>query len=122
MKTYLIIFFCLPLLASAQDTVQGMVMEANPENKHIGLSGANVYWEGSPIGTMTDEDGMFSIPYSKDYNKLIISFVGFESDTLTINGPKMVHHWLRPSNELDEVVVEQKKEAVQKPSFRRRMW
>ena len=29
----------------------------------------------------------------------------------------MVHHWLKPSNELDEVVVEQKKEAVQKSFF-----
>ena len=104
MKTYLIIFFCLPLLASAQDTIQGMVMEANPENKHIGLSGANVYWQGSPIGTMTNKDGMFSIPYSKDYNKLIISFIGFKSDTLTINEPKMVHHWLRPSNELNQQI------------------
>lgn len=117
MKKYLIILCCLPFMAKAQDTVQGMVMEANPENKHLGLPGANVYWLGSPIGTMTLEDGTFSIPYSKEYNKLVISFVGFQSDTLTVNGPKSIHHWLKPSNALDEVVVEQKKEAVQKTFF-----
>ncbi len=101
----------------SQEKVEGMVMEANPGNKHIGLSGANVYWMNSQIGTVTDEEGLFSIPYSDQYNKLIISFVGFESDTLTVNAPKMIHHSLQPSNELDEVVVAQKKEAVKKTYF-----
>ena len=94
-----------------------MVMEANAENKHIGLAGANVYWQSSPIGTITKDDGTFTIPYSNEYNKLIISFVGFKTDTLTINEPKMVHHWLQPSNQLEEVVLEQEREAVQKTIF-----
>ncbi|WP_418499669.1 TonB-dependent receptor [Flagellimonas sp.] len=117
MKNNLFLFLLVPMFINAQDTIQGMVMEANAENKHIGLAGANVYWQDSPIGTMTLEDGTFSIPYSKDYNKLIISFVGFKTDTLTLDGPKMVHHWLQPSNQLDEVVVEQKRDAVQKTIF-----
>lgn len=101
----------------AQDKIEGMVMEANAEGKHIGLVGANVYWLNSPIGTITNEDGLFAIPYSKEYNKLVISFVGFQTDTLTINEPKMVHHWLKPSNELDEVVLEQQREALEKTYF-----
>lgn len=117
MKNNLWFLLLAPMFINAQDSIQGMVMEANSENKHIGLAGANVYWQDSPIGTMTLEDGTFSIPYSKEYNKLIISFVGFKTDTLTLDGPKMVHHWLQPSNQLDEVVVEQKREAVQKTIF-----
>lgn len=118
MKTYLYILLgMLPALAFSQEKVEGMVMEANSENKHIGLPGANVYWMDSQIGTITNEEGLFSIPYSEEYNKLIISYVGFESDTLTINEPKMVHHSLKPSNELDEVVVEEKRDAVQKTYF-----
>ena len=101
----------------AQEKVEGMVMEANSENKHIGLPGASVYWMNSQIGVITNEEGLFSIPFKKEYNKLIISYVGFESDTLTIMTPKMVHHTLKPSNELNEVVVEQKRDAVQKTYF-----
>ena len=101
----------------AQEKVEGMVMEANSENKHIGLPGASVYWMNSQIGVITNEEGLFSIPFKKEYNKLIISYVGFESDTLTITAPKMVHHTLKPSNELNEVVVEQKRDAVQKTYF-----
>lgn len=101
----------------AQQKVEGMVMEANAAGKHIGLPGANVYWLNSPIGTMTNADGLFSIPYGKEYNKLIISYVGFTTDTLTLDEPKMVHHWLKPSNALDEVTVQKEREAVQKTFF-----
>ncbi|WP_431125553.1 TonB-dependent receptor [Flagellimonas flava] len=117
MKHILKLMLWLPLAMTAQDKIEGMVMEANAENRHIGLAGANVYWMDSPLGTITKEDGTFSIPYSPEYNKLIISFVGFQSDTLTIDEPKMVHHWLRPSNQLDEVVVEKERDAVQKAYF-----
>lgn len=105
------------MLSLSQDKVEGMVMEANSENKHIGLPGANVYWLNSQIGTITNDEGLFNIPFSKEYNKLIISYVGFKSDTLTIDEPKMLHHWLQPSNELDEVVVQKKRDAVQKAYF-----
>mgnify|MGYP003630299121 FL=1 len=101
----------------SQEKVEGMIMEANESNKHIGLSGANIYWLNSQIGTMTNEEGLFSIPYSKDYNKLVISYIGFKSDTLVINEPKMIHHSLQPSNELEEVIVEKKRDALQKTYF-----
>ncbi|TMU55601.1 TonB-dependent receptor [Flagellimonas algicola] len=117
MKHILKLLLWLPIVATAQDKIEGMVMEANTENKHIGLAGANVYWMDSQIGTITKDNGTFTIPYTSEYNKLIISFVGFQSDTLTINEPKMVHHWLRPSNQLDEVVVEKERDAVQKAYF-----
>ncbi|MCK0146420.1 TonB-dependent receptor [Arenibacter sp. F26102] len=94
-----------------------MVMEANPENKHLGLAGANVYWLNSQTGTITKEDGSFVIPFKKEFDRLVISYVGFESDTLLVNAPKMIHHWLRPSNELNEVVVRKKRESVQKSFF-----
>ena len=39
----------------SQQKVEGMVMKANKAGKHLGLSGANVYWLNSPIGTITDK-------------------------------------------------------------------
>ena len=110
-------FMMLSFLSFSQEKVEGMVMEANETKKHVGLLGANVYWMNSQIGVITNEEGLFSIPFKKEYNKLIISYVGFESDTLTITEPQMVHHWLKPSNELNEVIVEKKRDAVQKAYF-----
>jgi len=117
MKKYFLLLILAPLISFSQEKVEGMIMEANEANKHIGLPGANVYWMDSQIGTITNDEGLFSIPYKKEYNKLIISYVGFQSDTLTINEPKMVHHSLQPSSELDEVVVVKKRDAVQKTYF-----
>ncbi len=117
MNKYLLLIALLPLLSFSQEKIDGMVMETNSENKHIGLQGANVYWMNSQTGTITNEEGLFSIPFTKEYNKLIISYVGFESDTLTINEPKMVHHSLKPSNQLNEVIVQKKRDAVQKAYF-----
>ena len=119
MKLY---YLCILLILGttflqAQDKIKGMVMEANEQGKHLGLSGANVYWLNSPIGTITNDEGLFSIPFDSKYNKLVISYIGFKTDTLTINEPKMVHHWLTPSNQLDEVEVRQEREAVEKTYF-----
>ncbi|WP_142191149.1 TonB-dependent receptor domain-containing protein [Arenibacter algicola] len=110
-------FLWLPLLAISQNNIEGMVMEDNPENRRLGLAGANVYWLNSQTGTITKTDGSFVIPFKKENNQLVISYVGFESDTLFIDSPKTVNHWLKPSNALNEVVVQKKRDAVQKSYF-----
>ncbi|WP_051892258.1 MULTISPECIES: TonB-dependent receptor [Arenibacter] len=110
-------FLWLPLLAISQNNIEGMVMEDNPENRRLGLAGANVYWLNSQTGTITKTDGSFAIPFKKENNQLVISYVGFESDTLFIDSPKTVNHWLKPSNALNEVVVKKKRDAVQKSYF-----
>ncbi len=116
-KCLLLALMVFPLLGYTQTKIEGVVMELNSANNEIGLSGANVYWMDSQTGTITNDEGLFSIPYLKEYTKLIISYVGFKTDTLTINEPKMVRHFLVPSNELDEVVVKEKRDAVEKTYF-----
>lgn len=104
----------VPLVSLAQEVVEGKVLEANVSSNRAGLQGANVYWMNSQIGTITAGDGTFRIPYKTAYSKLIISYVGFTSDTLTVNGPRVITHVLQPSNELDEVEVVKKRDAIQK--------
>jgi outer membrane receptor for ferrienterochelin and colicin len=119
MNTYikLLIAVLLPFAALSQDKVEGMVVDGGAINATLGLPGANVYWMNSQIGVVTDFDGNFSIPYDAQYHKLIISYVGFESDTLTVDQPRKIKHTLNPSNALNEVVVNQKRDAVQKAYF-----
>ena len=101
----------------SQQKVEGIIKEADAESKHSSLSGANVYWLNSPIGTITNENGLFSIPYHAKYNKLVISYIGYQSDTLTIDEPKMISHSLQPANKLNEVVVKKERESIQKAFF-----
>ena len=101
----------LPVLAMAQDHISGMIMEANSENKHIPLPGANLVWLNTTVGTVTDFDGKFELPYKEEYSKLVISYVGFKTDTITVSEPKMIHHWLVPETQLDEVEIVSRKKA-----------
>ncbi|WP_100615200.1 TonB-dependent receptor [Confluentibacter citreus] len=114
MKTILYTLLILPLFLSSQEKITGMIMEANDKKEHIGLAGANVYWLDTSVGTVTDIDGMFSLEYKKEYTKLVISYVGFKTDTIIINEPKMVHHWLQPTSNLDEITVTSRKQTTVK--------
>lgn len=111
MKRVVYLLMLLPVLAMAQDHVSGMIMEANSENKHIPLPGANVVWLNTAVGATTDLDGKFVLPYKKGYNQLVISYVGFKTDTLTVAEPKMIHHWLVPETQLEEVRIVSRKKA-----------
>ena len=116
-KYIVVLLLCmLPYFSFSQEKVEGVVFDSDASNA-LSLSGANVYWQDSQTGVVTDFDGKFSIPYLKEFNRLIISYVGFESDTLTINAPKTIRVSLKPSNELDEVVVQQERDAIQKTYF-----
>ncbi len=101
----------LPAVLFSQSELKGKIMEANKKNEHIPLHGANVYWLDTTVGTITDTNGLFAIPYKKTHTKLVISFVGFKTDTLTISEPKMMHHWLQPVNDLDEVTLTARKKS-----------
>ena len=116
-KYIVVLLLCmLPYFSFSQEKVEGVVFDSDASNA-LSLSGANVYWQDSQTGVVTDFDGKFSIPYLKEFNRLIISYVGFESDTLTINAPKTIRVNLKPSNELNEVVVQQERDAIQKTYF-----
>ena len=87
MRTVILIavlsFVLFPL--KAQDKVRGKVIEISTEGKEQPLIGANIYWLGTTIGTTSDANGDFSIITSENSGRLIVSFVGFISDTLQIN-------------------------------------
>ena len=118
MNKYIIVLISalLPWLSFSQEKVEGIVLEEGDLSK-MGIAGANVYWMDSQIGVVSDIEGKFSIPFKKEYNKLIISYVGYESDTLIVDKPKSVRVKLNPSNELDEVVVQQERDDIQKTYF-----
>ena len=109
MKKLFILLFCfLPLTIFAQNQLKGYVYEANEEQKENPLPGANLVWLNTTVGTSTEFDGSFSLPLSKTSNQLVISYVGFKTDTITVNSSKTLKHWLEPTTNLDEVVLDSK--------------
>ena len=111
MKKILYILLLAPILTFSQEKLKGTIYEQNPDNDKIELSGANVYWLGTSIGVVTDMKGKFTIPYKEDYKKLVISFIGYKSDTIKINSSKSINHWLQPTSMLDEVLIETRKKT-----------
>ena len=97
---------------NAQNIVSGTVYGDNLDNP---LSGANVYWLSTDKGTVTNIDGRFSLLSEPNSAKVMISYVGYISDTLTVHGPQRITHVLQSneSEDLDEVVVSQRKKSSQ---------
>ncbi len=104
----------LPVLMSSQDQLSGEVLEANTESKSFPVVGANVFWLNTSVGAVTDIDGKFTIPYESSYKQIIISYVGYQTDTLIINRPKYLKHYLKSTSELDEVTITSRKQSTVK--------
>ncbi len=68
-------------LAWAQSSVQGTITDSNGET----IVGVTVQVQGTTTGTITDIDGNYSINAESDA-VLICSFVGFERQTVNVNG------------------------------------
>ena len=115
MKNKLIyILILIPFISFSQEVFKGMIMDKNNPEGNLGVFGANVYWLNTSVGTMTNEKGWFEIPYNANYKRLVVSFVGYKTDTLLINSLEPIHHFLTLENELDEVTIKSKKKATLK--------
>ena len=101
-------------ISFAQEEFKGMIMDKNNPKDNLGVFGANVYWLNTDVGTTTNEKGWFILPYKKEYKKLIVSYVGYKTDTLIITSNKVLHHFIKEENTLKEVVISGKKEATQR--------
>jgi len=112
MKKLLILFSFFPILIIAQENLTGTIYDASQGDAKQPLFGANLIWSGTSVGTATDIDGNFSLPFVESTNDLIISYVGFKSDTLTITSSNSIKHVLEPTNNLDEVFVQSRKVAT----------
>ena len=108
------ILLFLPLFLFSQETLTGMIMDKNNPKGNLGVFGANIFWLNTSVGSTTDEKGWFQIPYKKNYKKLVVSYVGYKTDTLLITDLEPIHHFITLENELEEVTLKSKKKATQR--------
>ncbi|MDR0229941.1 MAG: TonB-dependent receptor [Flavobacteriaceae bacterium] len=68
------------------------------------LPGAVIAIQGKPISTSADLEGRFSISAKAGEDKLVISFIGFSTKTITAQADLYIQ-LAESSNDLDEIVV-----------------
>lgn len=97
------IFFCLLNSFAQQKIVTGKVTNASTGQ---GVIGATVSVKDSKEATSTDPEGNFSISVPSAAKELVITYVGFETQTVPINNQNTINVSLQLSNsKLNEVVV-----------------
>ena len=102
----LVLFLTGVMLYGQERTVKGTVTDAQGEP----LIGASVVAQtppdASPIGSITDIQGNFSISIPETVTTLVVSYVGYETKEIDISGKTQVDVTLEQSAmQLDDVVV-----------------
>ena len=116
MKKFILITLSILTVSfiNAQKTVSGTILYKLNEDDYP-LEGASIYWLNTDKGTITNFSGDFTIEKSEESDLLVISYIGFLSDTLKLKSSSIVH-FLKPdeNNSLDEVTVQKKRKTIQK--------
>ena len=87
----------------AQTIITGVVLDSITNET---LIGANVRLQSDPaIGASTDIDGKFTISSPTPSGAIIISYIGFNTKTITFNGSSSLNIVLSSEKFLEEVIV-----------------
>jgi hypothetical protein len=98
-------FFLISLSSFAQNSLTGVVIEEYSNGTFEPIPFANVFWLGTQTGTSTDSLGQFTLPIAEGENQLVISFIGYKNDTITVTEFDKLTVLLKQGNELGEVDV-----------------
>lgn len=111
MKRVIILLVMYSSFSCFSNPIKGTVFGIE-NNQKIVLPGAGIFWAGTTIGTIADQNGEFNIPSNKTNNLLVFSFVGFKTDTIKWSGEEVIDAVLDKNQELDEVTVVQKNKGT----------
>lgn len=114
MKTYVLHFSLLltflilsvPLWANDTIRITGKVMNAD-NNEAIPFASIYAIDTDKQVGTLTDENGEYSLEVPNTITKLKISSVGFQSEEYPVNKDpnQLIRVMLFPANSIEEIVV-----------------
>jgi len=112
---YLIFLLIFNLNHYSQDIAEGKILYIE-DNKEIPIQGATIKWLNTDIGTISDEKGLFKLENSLNKEFIEISFLGFKTDTVSVQKDKIITHFLKVSDEnnLNEVTVSKRRNSMQR--------
>ena len=91
----------LAFISYGQRNISGTVVDIDG----LALIGANVLASGTSLGTITDIDGNFELRLGDEVTSIVISYTGFETQTIALDGRTYVEVTMVEGSLLDEVVV-----------------
>lgn len=108
MKNIILILFSLvtALPIAASDKVRGHVYD----EKNQPVIGANIYWEKSKKGTISDPNGYFEIDKSGQYEHLVVTYTGYV--------PQHIH--IEDGNEQLEIILKEDTQLLQEVVINKR--
>jgi outer membrane receptor for ferrienterochelin and colicins len=92
--------------------LNGLIVEDGRKGEQVPIVGATVYWLGDETGVLSDEEGTFQIEKSEDTKQLVISYVGYQADTIVVDRAGDVVITLSSALLLDEVTVTSRKRTT----------
>jgi hypothetical protein len=99
---------------AAQQSVKGVVVTEDKKGRIKPVPFANVYWMNTNYGTSTDSAGTFQLAVPENPTSIVVSYVGFTSDTLNpenFDEPLTVN--LKQSVALKAVEVEYRRKTTE---------
>lgn len=93
------------LQPAAATVIKGVVLEENKKGIFMPLQGASVVWLGTNKGTITDASGVFTILPLPGTDQLVVSYTGYNPDTLAVADIKELKIILASGKNLGEVKV-----------------
>lgn len=95
-------------------SLDGTVFEKDVKGKLVPLVGATIRWAATQIGTISDIDGKFRLPLTPKSNYLVVTYVGYDPDTVLIEKAGAVNIIIaETANVLDAVEITHKKRTTE---------
>lgn len=90
-----------------EQRVVGILLYENNRGDLTPIEYANVFWQESPtVKAQSDSEGVFYLPFEEGVTKnIILSYAGFDADTVQILDPKDIVVINARENQLEEVTV-----------------
>ncbi|HYG38335.1 MAG TPA: TonB-dependent receptor [Cytophagales bacterium] len=99
---YISILFIISFFTYAERSVEGKVLDAQTKEP---LIGATISVPGKAIGTTTDLNGRFTLTIPSDADSLAISYVGFATKTVKVNGATLVIELYSSPLDFREIII-----------------
>ncbi|APZ46071.1 hypothetical protein BW723_07070 [Polaribacter reichenbachii] len=99
----IVLFNFYAFITFSQITIKGKVVSAEDNQP---LPGATIMVKGTKLGTYTGFDGAFTLNITKEAKTIIVSYLGFITQEININGSDYINCSLAvDSSQLEEVVI-----------------
>ncbi|MFL5811753.1 MAG: carboxypeptidase-like regulatory domain-containing protein [Flavisolibacter sp.] len=107
---FFVLFIFTGIFCFCQFTITGKVVDA--ESKEV-LPGASVFAQNTTRGTITDKDGVFHLYLDKGGYDLIVSFTGYDSKTITVQGgtEELMIEMKKADNSMSEIIIKSSNEV-----------